>query len=97
MNIHSLIARHPLLHADLCDLGLSHIQVHHVAKEICCQLVGTSEFNMCYVLSALNCTDFVKALDATQIAGYAGIHPSVAQSAVMTIAPWVDRFRLQAV
>ena len=92
-----LINRHPLLFADLQGLGLSHSQVDGLAGELCTQLGGSRDFNLCYVLAALNRADFMRAVDISAIADRLSINPALAQAAVMTIAPWVDRFRLTAV
>ena len=97
MNILNLIYQHPLLKADLTNLGLGDRHLKTVAGEIGCQLGGSAEFNLCYVLSALNRSQFVKAIDVSALADCVEINPSLAQSIVLTIAPWVDRFQVRAI
>ena len=97
MNIMSLIHQHPLLFADLKNLGLSHSELQTLARTVTVQLGGQNENNLCYVLAALDCREFVRLADTTEIAERASIAPSLAQSAILTIAPWIDRFQLRAI
>ncbi len=96
MNFVTLLQQHPLLRADLKSLGLSHNHMHNAAVEISSQLGGSEQFNLCYVMSALNRKEFVRVIDASLLARQLGITPSLAQAAVMMFAPWVDEFHLHA-
>lgn len=97
MNIVTLLQQHPLLCADLKNLGLSRRHMHNAAIEISQQLGGNQEFNLCYVLAALNSREFVRTIDAAPIATSLDISAALAQSIVLMIAPWVERFQLKAV
>lgn len=97
MNIMSLIHQHPLLFADLKNLGLSHAELNALARTVTMQLGGESDHNLCYVLAALDCNEFIRLADTSEIATRAKIAPSLAQSAILTIAPWIDRFQLRAI
>ena len=97
MNIMSLIHQHPLLFADLKNLGLSHDELQTLAHTVTLQLGGETDHNLCYVLAALNCSEFIRLADTGEIAQSAKIAPSLAQSAILTIAPWIDRFQLRAI
>ncbi len=92
MNLAQLIRHHPLLHADLCSLGLSSGNILTVADQISAQL-GTVNGNLSQVLEQLDRRSFVHAVDAKRVALDAGISPALAQASVFTIAPWVERFR----
>ena len=96
MNIMTLIQRHPLLMADLRNLGLSHSHLDDMADNISTQLGGAKDFNLCYVLTALDCKEFVRSIDIHAVANFMNIAPSLAQSAVLTLAPWVGRFAVNA-
>lgn len=95
MNVLTLIQRHPLLHADLRSLGLTHKSVAGVAQNLSAQLGGDPAENLCFVLSGLNCREFLDVVSAGAVAEEAGISETLAQSAVNTIAPWIDRFEMQ--
>lgn len=97
MNVSSLIKQHPLLTADLQNLGLNNRTLNVVADDISAQLGGNRSPNLCYVLSTLSCGEFVQAVDTTKIADEANISPAIAQAIVQTIAPWVDNFQLRDV
>ncbi len=100
-----LIRQHPLLIADLRDLGLADAQVDCVARYLSLQLgpvkhMHTSEqlseraeYNLCYVLEALDTRTFTKAIDTKLLAEHASLTPAFAQSIILMIAPWVDRFK----
>ena len=92
MNLNLLIERHPLLHADLRNLGLSYRHVLAVGRRISAQLGGING-NLSHVLERLDRAGFVAAVDVQDIASEAGITPALAQASVFTIAPWVERFR----
>ncbi len=96
MNIMTLIQRHPLLMADLRNLGLSHRHLDDMAENISTQLGGAPDFNLCYVLTALDCKEFIRSIDINAVAQFMKIRPSLAQSAVLTLAPWVGRFAVNA-
>ena len=93
MNIMNLIQQHPLLFADLKSLGLPTITIQRVADEISVQLGGSKDFNLCFVLSALDRRGFMEATNVAEIAKVTSLPPSLVQSMVLTVAPWVDRFR----
>lgn len=97
MNIMSLIHQHPLLFADLKNLGLSHTELRNLAQTVTIQLGGERGNNLCYVLASLDCREFARLTDPSEIARRAQIAPSLAQSAILTIAPWIDRFQLRAI
>ncbi len=97
MNFVTLLQQHPLLRADLESLGLSHNRMQDAAVEISGQLGGEAQYNLCYVISALFSKEFVRMIDAASLAKRVNITPSLAQSVILVIAPWVDRFQLQAV
>ncbi len=92
MNLNLLIERHPLLHADLRNLGLSYLHVLAVGRRISAQLGGMNG-NLSQVLEGMDRAGFVAAIDVKDIAADAGITPALAQASVFTIAPWVERFR----
>ena len=95
MNVASLISRHPLLRADLQTFGLTPPALQQVATQISTQL-GSPDGNLCHIFHGLSTRDFVRAIDACQLARQAGIPAALAQAIVMTVAPWVGRFRLGA-
>ena len=95
MNVVTLINRHPLLRADLLACGLTAAAVQRVAMQISTQL-GSPDGNLCHVLHTLSTRDFVHAIDTQQVAQQTGIPAPVAQSVVLTLAPWVGRFQLTA-
>ena len=97
MNVLTLIQRHPLLHADLKNLGLGSGALSALASSLTTQLGGDPGKNLCFVLSALNCQEFVRIVSAAEVAAEAGISPTLARTAVATIAPWVDRFEMQEI
>ena len=97
MNIITLLQQHPLLCADLENLGISRQHMYDAAEEITRQLGGNGSFNLCYVLAALNGKEFVRSVDSRSIAEQLDLSPSLAQSMVLLIAPWVERFELAAV
>ena len=97
MNFVTLLQQHPLLRADLKSLGLSHNHMQDAAAEISGQLGGNAQYNLCYVISALNSKEFVRVIDTALLAERINVSPSLAQSAIMLFAPWVDQFQLQAV
>ena len=68
MNIMNLIQHHPLLFADLKGLGLPTITIQRVADELSMQLGGSKDFNLCFVLSALDRRRFLDATDVAEIA-----------------------------
>lgn len=95
MNVTTLINRHPLLRADLQAFGLAPAVVKQIAVHISSQL-GSPDGNLCRIMHALSTRDFVRAIDANRVAQQAEIPAAVAQSIVMTLAPWVGRFQLSA-
>ena len=97
MNINTLLQQHPLLCADLENIGISRQHMYDAATEITRQLGGNSNFNLCYVLAALNSEEFIRSVDSRTIAEQLNLSPSLAQSMVLLIAPWVERFELSAV
>ena len=94
MNIMNLIQQHPLLYADLKSLGLATTTIRELADTLSVQLGGRPDFNLCFVLTALDSRDFVHSIDIAEVSKKMGLAPSIVQSAVLTMAPWVDRFRL---
>ncbi len=92
MNVMTLIRQHPLLHADLANLGLNSHALNTAAARITEQLGGDSDHNLCFVLSALDCQDFVSLVDVADVAGHAGLSNPLAQSLVFILAPWVGKF-----
>ncbi|MEM7000992.1 MAG: hypothetical protein AAF529_09400 [Pseudomonadota bacterium] len=96
MNIQSLIHQHPLLFADLRALGLSLTHLNKIAANLSAQLGGAPDFNLCYVLAALDGREFTRAIDVRELAAKSEITSALAQAVVLTIAPWVARFRLRA-
>lgn len=96
MNFVTLLQQHPLLCADLQGLGLSRNNMQEAAAEITTQLGGCREFNMCYVIAALNSREFIRRIDTAAIARRLQISPSLAQAVVLMFAPWVNQFQLQA-
>ncbi|MEQ8692278.1 MAG: hypothetical protein RIC89_15765 [Pseudomonadales bacterium] len=97
MNLVSLLDRHPLLRADLTQLGLSIPDIQDVARLITLQLGGSTELNLCYIMADLDREAFVRSVDVTPIATQLEISPSLAQSAVLLFAPWIEQFQLSAV
>ena len=95
MNVTTLINRHPLLRADLQTFGLAPSVVKQIAVHISSQL-GSPDGNLCQVFHALSTRDFVHAIDVNRVAQHVGIPAALAQSIVMTLAPWVGRFQLGA-
>jgi hypothetical protein len=99
MNVATLIKQHPLLTADLRNLGLTNRTLHAVADDISTQLSGDKQghksFNLCYIFNGLSSGEFVKAVDAKKVAEEANLSPALAQTIVLTIAPWVDKFQLR--
>ncbi|MEM7100745.1 MAG: hypothetical protein AAF541_20955 [Pseudomonadota bacterium] len=94
MNIMNLIQQHPLLFADLKGLGLPTTAIHRIAKEISVQLGGSEEYNLCFILTALNSDEFVANTNVAEIANHTHTPACLVQSVVLTLAPWVDRFRM---
>ena len=87
MNILSLIHQHPLLFADLKNLGLSHSELDSLAHTVTSQLGGKDDQNLCYVLAALDCREFVRLTDTSEIAARIGIDTALAQSARLDNGP----------
>ena len=50
--------------------------------------------NLCEVLSSLDSRGFLNRTDVAEIAEQTGLAPSIVQCVVLTLAPWVDRFRM---
>ena len=94
MNVMTLIRKHPLLGADLHNLGVANTTLNEVADTVTEQLGGSRDYNLCYVLSTLNSREFVRCIDVHALAKRARIPESLAQSIVLTIAPWVNQFKV---
>ncbi|MEM9620435.1 MAG: hypothetical protein AAF993_02220 [Pseudomonadota bacterium] len=90
----TLIRRHPLLYADLKNLGLSADALQAAAQQISQQLGGRPGSNLCYVLSALSSREFMQLIDAQQVATQSSTAPAVARSMVSLLAPWVGQFKV---
>ena len=90
----NLIQQHPLLFADLKGLGLPTTSIHRIADQISVQLGGSEDYNLCYILTALDSKQFVANTDVANIAMQTHTPPCLVQSVVLTLAPWVDRFRM---
>ena len=63
MNVMTLIRQHPLLFADLKNLGLSHNTLHHAATILSVQLGGSAEYNLCNVFASMNAREFIRLVD----------------------------------
>ncbi len=93
MNVMTLIEQHPLLRADLYAYGLPNSTVTDVAHAISEQLGGAHN-NLCHVLAQLSTREFVRRVDTRQLAEGTDLHPPLAQSIVLTLAPWVGQFKV---
>jgi hypothetical protein len=93
MNVLTLIDRHPLLRADLHAYGLPNTQVDHVAAAISEQLGGV-DGNLCHVMATLSTKEFVHAVDTRAVADGANLSPSLVQSIILTLAPWIGQFKV---
>jgi len=94
MNVMTLIRQHPLLYADLKNLGLNSEALNAAARQISAQLGGAPGSNLCYVLSALSSHEFVQLINAAEVATESDTTPAVAQSMVFMLAPWVGQFQV---
>ena len=98
MNMMNLVQQHPLLYVDLQNLGLATTTIHALADQMSIQLGGDTQFNsdlnLCYTLAEMDKRQFVQAVDVAALAKNANVSTSLAQAAIFTLAPWVDRFRL---
>ncbi len=93
MNVLSLIKQHPLLYADLVNLGICGAALSRAARQISAQLGGDDD-NLCFIFSALSAREFVSLVDTGDLARHSNLPPPLAASMVMTMAPWVGQFRL---
>ena len=99
MNVYTLIQQHPLLHADLKNLGITSCTLRQVAADLSAQLgpdSNDSGHNLSYVFAALDRRTFVRLVNTRRLAEAGQIQPAKAQSIVLLIAPWIDAFALQA-
>ena len=96
MNITTLIRQHPLLLADLKNLGLTHRQLNTLALIVGEQLGGNANYNLCYIFAALTTREFVAAVDVQALATHLNTSPALAESAVLMLAPWIGRFEIDA-
>ncbi len=88
-----LIRQHPLLFADLKNLGVSHNTVHKVASALSRQLSERPPRAVERLrITALDTNEFVRRTSAAPIADELGIAPALVQSMILMIAPWIDRF-----
>lgn len=97
MNILTLIHQHPLLAADLKNLGISHAELQAIANAITIQIGGQGSQNLCRILAGMGSREFVHLTNASDVAQTAAIEPALAQSAILLIAPWINRFQLRAI
>lgn len=93
MNVVTLIEQHPLLKADIRAYGLPPAKIKTLALGISAQL-GSAEGNLCNVLNGLSTREFIQQINAGEIAAQSGISPPVAQSIVLTLAPWIGQFQV---
>lgn len=94
MNVMTLIKQHPLLYADLKNLGFSGKTLDAAAEQISAQLGGAPGSNLCYVLSALSSEEFVQLINPAEVATESATTPAVAQSMVFMLAPWIGQFQV---
>ena len=87
-----LIRQHPLLFADLKNLGVSHNTVHKVATALSTQLNDAPPRAEAGLIAALDADEFVRRTSAAPIAAELDIAPALVQSMILMIAPWIDRF-----
>ena len=94
MNVMLLIRQHPLLFADLKNLGVSHNTVHRVASALSTQLTDTPprEEGRGPAFAVIDADEFVRRTSAAPIATELDIAPALVQSMILMIAPWIDRF-----
>ncbi|MCR9261442.1 MAG: hypothetical protein NXH95_17110 [Pseudomonadaceae bacterium] len=96
MNVVNLIEQHPLLHADIRAYGLPPAKITGIARDISAQL-GSADGNLCHVLNGLSTRDFVKRINAGVVATENGISAPLAQSIVLTLAPWIGQFQISRI
>ena len=96
MNVVNLIEQHPLLHADIRAYGLPPAKITGIARDISAQL-GSADGNLCHVLNSLSTREFVKQINAGSVATENGISAPLAQSIVLTLAPWIGQFQVSRI
>ncbi len=95
MNVMRLINQHPLLRAELHQLGIANTTLRDVADQLDRQLGGHSNYNLCYVLSTLTGREFARSIDIAHLAQRVPLAPELLQSIVLIIAPWIEQFRME--